>query len=299
MKTKVLVTGHTGFIGSALMDALIKETVDFAPIGISRSDGGDLSCPETLKQFERVDRIVHLAGRVGVMESWSQPLEFFKNNLVPTLNVLEFARVFKIPVIYLSSYVYGQAHYLPMDEAHPIDCRSPYARSKRQAEMLCEAYAKDFGVPVTLLRPFNIYGPAQRPDFLIPSILWQVKMKDFVYVKDLRPKRDCLYIDDLTDGILRILRSPQNGLEIYNIGFGKSYSVEEIVRLAMKVTARQLPVTSENNQRKNEIMDCSSNSKKFSDRFGWKPRVDLEDGIVRMLNSMPLRDQEVFAHEGS
>ena len=231
-------------------------------------------------------QIIHLAASVGVPQSWDTPFETYQNNIIPTLNILEFARVHRTPVIYMSSYLYGTPKYLPIDEAHPIDCRNPYADSKRQAEMLCEAYAGYFGLPVTILRPFNIYGPGQTQDSLIPYIIKQAKEKGSIRVKDLRPKRDYLHIDDQVGALLKVIHSEQNGLETYNLGFGKSYSVREVIDIVLKVIDKQLSIHSTEEHRPNEIMDCFSNSRKFSERFAWTPQVTLVEGIKRSLKSL-------------
>ncbi len=284
MKRRLLITGHTGFIGSALTSALQGDD-EFEILGASRSNGRNLLDFNTLQDLPKVDKIIHLAACVGVPRSWQKPSEVYQTNIISTLNVLEFARLHQTPVIYLSSYIYGPPEYLPIDEAHPIHCGNPYAVSKRQAEILCEAYAKDFGIPVTILRPFNLYGPQQVRENLIPSIIWQAKEKGSIQINDLRPKRDYLHLDDMIDALIKVIRSEPRGLEVYNLGSGKSYSVQEVIDVVLKSIGRDLPIRCTGEYRRNEIMDCFSNSKKFSERFTWKQRVGLEEGIKRLLNS--------------
>lgn len=281
---RILVTGHKGFIGSVLLSAL-RQCAEFEIIGISRSDGKNLLNFESIADLPGVDKIVHLAGSVGVMRGWSNPCETYRNNIIPTLNILEYARIRKTPVIYMSSYVYGTPVYLPIDEVHPINCRNPYASSKRQAEMLCESYSRDFRIPVTILRPFNIYGPGQTRKSLIPHIIRQAKEKHSIEVKDLRPKRDYLYIDDLTDALLKVIcsESEQMGVETYNLGFGKSYSVQDIIDITLKVMNIEISVLSTKEHRPNEIMNCYSDSQKFSEHFDWKPQTNLVEGITKLL----------------
>lgn len=281
---RILVTGHKGFIGSALVSAL-RQYAEFEIIGVSRSDGKNLLNFESIADLPGVDKIVHLAGSVGVMRSWSKPCETYLNNIIPTLNILEYARIHKASVIYMSSYVYGIPVYLPMDELHPINCRNPYASSKRQAEMLCEAYSRDFRIPVTILRPFNIYGQGQTRNSLIPHIIRQAKEKHSIKVKDLGPKRDYLYIDDLTDALLKVIcsESEQMGVETYNLGFGKSYSVQDIIDITLNLINKKISVHSSKEYRPNEIMDCYSDSQKFSEHFGWKPQTNLVEGITKLL----------------
>ncbi len=285
---KILVTGHTGFIGRELISAL-RGNPAYETIGISRSAGRNLLAVDAFKGLPSVDKIVHLAGSVGVMESWSDPGKFFTNNFLSTLNILEFARISKTPVIYLSSYVYGNPQYLPIDEKHPVLPANPYAQSKRQAEILCEAYAKDFGIPVMILRPFNVYGPLQSSESLVVKLLRQVKENGSIEVNDLRPKRDYLYIDDLISAMTQVIESEWAGLFIYNLGYGKSYSVAEVIEWIVKITGRKATVHSKEVHRPNEIMDCYSDSQQFAKRFNWKPRVCLEEGITRCSQQLEIQ----------
>jgi len=285
MKKRIAITGHTGFIGSALIKA-IRKNKNIEAIGISRSEGIDLLNFESMIDLSNIDKIIHIAGSSGVLKSWCQPYDIYRNNILSTLNVLEHARVHrKKPVIYISSYIYGIPKYLPVDEKHPINCSNPYASSKRQAEMLCESYSKDFDIPITILRPFNIYGPGQSEESLIARLIKQVKKKNTIEVKDLRPKRDYLYIDDLIDAIIKVIFGEKNheNLNIYNLGFGQSYSVKNIIDIVAKITNKKLSVHCDMKYRPNEIMDCFSNSQKFSKRFSWKPNINIVQGIFNLL----------------
>ena len=283
MRRHLLITGHTGFIGGALTSAFRRNS-DFQILGASRSNGRNLLDFKSLQGLPKLEKIVHLAGLVGVLQSWRSPLEVYQTNIVSVLNILELARIHQTPVVYVSSYVYGSPEYLPIDEAHPVNCENPYALSKREGELLCEAYFKDFGVPVAILRPFNLYGPGQTREYLIPSMICQAKENDFIQVKDLRPKRDYLYISDMIEALQQVIYSEQRGLEIYNIGSGKSYSVREVIDTVLNLTGRDIPVYCSEERRRNEIMDCYSNSKKFSEKFFWKPQVSLEKGVEQLLD---------------
>ena len=298
MKKKLLITGHRGFIGSALVSALGRDG-EFEVIGVSRSEGKDLSNPDALNEVERTVKIIHLAGSVGVLRGWTNPYETYRNNLLSALSILEFSHLHKTPLIYMSSYIYGIPQYLPIDENHPVQCNNPYANSKRQGELLCEAYARNFGVPITILRPFNIYGPGETQEDLISSVIRQAKKGGFIEVRDLRPKRDYLYMDDLVEAVMKVVHSEQKGLEIYNLGSGKSCSVEEVIETVFKLIHQKLPVRSSGEYRSNEIMDCYSDSRKFSQRFGWKPKVSLEEGIQKLLHSFPQSELVEGRHEES
>jgi len=281
---RIIVTGHKGFIGSALMNSLAKmDSVNV--LGLTRSEGKDLLEYESIKSFQKVDKIVHLAGTVGVMQSWENPLNSFKNNISSTLNIMEYARTHKIHVIYMSSYVYGKPVSLPVDEKHPVSCTNPYAESKLQSEMICTAYSKYFGVPVTILRPFNIYGPGQPGYNLISHLINQLKNNSIIQVKDLSPKRDYLYIDDLIDALLQVIFSDKKHFvcEIFNLGFGQSYSVQEVIDIISQLTNTDIIIQSEGKSRPNEIKNCYCNFQKFANRFSWKPQTNLKKGILNIL----------------
>jgi len=285
---RILITGHNGFIGSALT-AVLRERNELEIVGISRSSNINLVNYKSIADLPKMDKIVHLAGFVGVMSSWDNAFEAYQNNVIPTLNILKYASIHKTPLVHMSSYVYGTPKYLPIDEKHPVACNNPYAKSKRLAEMLCEAYAVDFGLPVTILRPFNIYGPGQSENSLIPDIIKQVVDKHVIQIKDLRPKRDYLYVDDLVLALVKVIHSHQEGLQIYNLGFGKSHSVLEVIDTVVKLLDGKYRINCADEYRPNEIMDCFSNSRKFFEHFDWKPQTNLEEGIIKLLEFEKMR----------
>jgi nucleoside-diphosphate-sugar epimerase len=282
MRMRILVTGHTGFVGQALLAALAR-VPDREVVGASRSTGRDLLGPDPLHGVEGITRIVHLAGAVGVPESWRDPRTAFETNFTTTLRVLEFAREHRVPVIHLSSYLYGTPVRQPIDEAHPIGCNNPYASSKWQAELLCESYARYFAVPVTVLRPFNLYGPGQSRDSLLPHLIFQALHDASIQVKDLRPRRDFLHVDDLVAALLAVLGAEQTGYEVYNLGSGASRSVAEVIQTVFSALGRELPVHCAETIRTNEIMDCRCDASRFARKFGWAPRVDFEAGVRGLI----------------
>ena len=287
MRKRILITGHTGFIGTSVAKA-IERNDDYRVFGMSRSNGYDLLRQDAFKVSD-VDIIVHAAGAIGVSESWEYPVDFFQTNFITTLNVLEFARKTSIPVVYISSYMYGAPKYLPINESHPVACNNPYAQSKRQAELLCEAYARDFGLSITVLRPFNIYGPHMSTQNVIGRVIKQAVTSDTINVRDLHPCRDYLYIDDMSNGLIKTIEKSllrdrnYSGMDIYNIGYGKSYSVQEIIDIVFQVTGNRLKVVTSGDRRRNEIMDCYADNTKFSKEFSWQPEVTIFSGIKKQL----------------
>lgn len=223
-----LITGNSGFIGSYLIKRL--EELKFDLIFIDIANGIDICNWEQVKNITKVDIIIHLANLSFVPASYQQPKKFYEVNYIGTLNMLELCRINGARMIYFSSYMYGNPQYQPIDENHPVQAYNPYSQTKVICESLCEGYNRDFEVPVTIFRPFNIYGKGQNPDFLIPSIIAQAKTGKIV-IKDERPKRDYIHVTDVVEAIVCALKSKLNTLntQIYNLGTGISYSVREIV----------------------------------------------------------------------
>lgn len=278
-KTKtILVTGSDGFIGKRLV--LLLRSSKYVVHTFDKQEGDISSCDF---HFEKLDHIIHLASMVGVPLSWKDPTSFYRINVLGTANVLELCRRMNCSLTCISSYVYGTPEYLPVDELHPVKPASPYNHSKLLAEEICRYYASAFGLSVVVFRPANIFGPGQHPDFLIPSIVRQLfdPAVEKITVSDLRPKRDFLYIDDLIDALIRTLG--QKGFNLYNIGYGKSFSVEEISSIIMKEACLNKEIFVAGNTRKNEIFDIRINSSKLMAESGWKPVTSLEKGIRELL----------------
>ena len=151
-------------------------------------------------------------------------------------------------------------------------------------EKLCEGYNRDFNIPVVILRSFNLYGPGQNENFLIPSIIKQIK-SGRIELNDPRPKRDLLYIDDFVAVILKIIKYDYNDFDIFNVGSGTSLSVEEIVNTIKNVMQSKAEIVFKNIYRPNEVMDTVADISKISKQFDWKPNVDFESGIRKILEN--------------
>jgi len=277
MSDKVLVTGGTGFIGAAVTAALRKAGRDVIALG--RGDG-DIASPETLSGHgaRGISSVIHCAGRTFVPDSWADPAGFMTTNLLGTLRVLEFCRVEGARLIHLSAYIYGQPEKLPIAESAPVRANNPYALSKHMAEQACRFHAEQFGVPVTILRPFNVYGPGQARQFLIPTILAQLRDTK-VEMLDLEPRRDYVFLPDLVDAILRAEMLTAPGCRVVNIGSGQSVSVAEIVAAAQAVAGTSLKVVSRGKKRSNEIPDVVADITTARDLLAWSPHNGLAEGL--------------------
>ncbi|MEK9285543.1 NAD(P)-dependent oxidoreductase [Bradyrhizobium sp. ISRA442] len=279
-----LVTGASGFVGRALVDRLRQRGATV--IGLSTANG-DIADPATLRshQTASIDRIIHLAARTFVPQSWSDPADFHRVNTSGTLNVLEFCRERRIPLTYVSAYVYGQPIEQPIKEDHPLVPNNPYALSKVLAEAACEFYARVHSLPVTVVRPFNIYGAGQDPHFLIPTILRQVLWADEISVQDLAPRRDYLYIGDLLE-LLETTPLAPPGYNVYNAGTGVSLSVADVIAAAQAEAGTSKPVRSDQTRRAQEIGDTRACIEKARTELGWTPRHGFRDGIRIVIGTM-------------
>ena len=284
VKTRVLIAGHTGFVGRRLTRLLdLRGDVEWQ--GASRSTGVDLTSPDALDSIKPVDVIVNLAGRVGAGDSWTSPAEYFRANLMSTLNVMEHARRTGARVIQVSSYVYGIPQYQPIDERHPVSGVNPYADSKLGSEAICRQYAEAFSIPVTILRPFNLFGPGQIRTFLVPLVISQALSGGPVRVHSLAPRRDYLWIDDLADAIARVVVRHFSGSSLFNLGSGRSHSTSEVIDAVFASTG-PCAVLSDDTPRANELSECICDNSLFREAYDWKPEVSLEQGIATLVTEL-------------
>lgn len=281
---RALVTGAGGFIGRPLVSRLRQEGVRVS--AVDKAQGFDVC---VWANFERLlkrkwDLVYHLAGVMHVPYSWKCPHETFTTNLLGTLNVLEFCRLTEAAhLVFVSSAMYGSPKYLPIDETHPISPTNPYSWSKYSAEELCRGYSKLYGLNVTILRPFNIYGPGQRTDFVVASVVEQARSNKCIEVNDLAPKRDYLYVDDMVEAFVAAGRRKQIGIEVFNIGSGTSHSVGDVVNTACEQADDPLKVVVTGESRKGEVLDVVADIRAARRALKWKPTVDLKDGIAKMM----------------
>lgn len=273
----ILVIGSNGFIGKALVETLQK--VGFEVLKFNSSDG-DISEFDFVKRYEKqkIDYVFHLASKTFVPDSWKNPLKFYKTSVLGTGQILELCKYKKIPLTFVSAYLYGVPEKLPISENDEIKSNNPYAHSKYLAEELCRFYSEYYNVKVTIARPFNIFGKNQKDIFLIPLIIKQVLHDDVIKVKDLHPKRDYIYLDDLINGLVKTIYI-KKPFSIYNFGSGSELSVKEIIDIAQKIAGTKKKIISEKQERQNEIMNVIADISKAKHDLGWEPKFSFENGI--------------------
>lgn len=276
----VLVTGSSGFIGQTLVRSL--DTKQYRIIECPSSQIVNLCNIEEIDGLPKADVIIHLAAKSFIPESFVNPVSFYSNNLLSTLNILDKAKRDGSKVIFLSTYVYGNPEYLPIDESHPINPLNPYTQSKIICEELCRAYYRDFSVPSVVLRLFNVYGPGQGPSFIIPSILAQLE-KPIIELKDSRPRRDFIYIDDVISSIIASTEYVSSGFDIFNVGSGKSVSIKEVANIIKSLTGTKAEIRFNEQTRKGEVLETVADIRKIKSVLNWKAEVSIEDGLKRLI----------------
>jgi nucleoside-diphosphate-sugar epimerase len=279
---KIVVTGASGFVGRHLVERL--KELGKEVVAVSRSSGIDVihnSLP-----LKGVGHVFHLAARTGVVRAWQDPLGFLETNTFGTARVLEQCRVGACPITFVSAYVYGVPSRVPIRETDRVDANNPYALSKHLAEQVCTFYARFYGLHVVTLRLFNIYGPGQEREFLIPSIVDQVldEGRPEIEVKDLDPSRDYVYVSDAVEGILAAAGAATGS--IFNLGSGVAHSVEEIIKRVSAAAGIVKPYRATGEKRTNEIDRTAADVSALRSAVGWEPRVSIDDGLRCVIEGM-------------
>lgn len=279
---KILITGYNGFIGSHLVKELSNTAHEL--ILADLSNGIDICQWDQMKDISNLDAVIHLANLSFVPASYQEPKRFYETNYLSTLNMLELCRLNKAKLIYFSSYMYGHPQYQPIDENHPMQAYNPYSQTKLICEKLCEGYNRDFGVEITIFRPFNIYGNGQHPDFLIPSIIKQAK-EGSITIKDDRPKRDYIHVEDVVRAVLAAIKNwnKSASIDVFNIGSGVSHSVNEIVKMVQEIAENPIDYHCTHETRPNEVMDTIADISKIQQTLDWAPEISLRRGLEKLM----------------
>jgi nucleoside-diphosphate-sugar epimerase len=283
MSIKVSVTGAKGFVGKTLLQQILQHT-QIQLVGQPAFQSKFTTVEEILESYVPCDVIIHLASKTFVPHSFSNPYDFYTNNINSTVSVLELCRLKNIKLIFLSSYIYGEPNYTPIDELHPTSSHNPYAHSKIVCETLCENYAKFFDVKYTILRPFNIYGFNQPEHFLIAKIL---KMLDSgsVTLDDPRPKRDYINVIDLADVIIKVIEVDEFSNQTLNVCSGQSISIQQITDTLLNAADTKFTVNYSNIYRPNEILDTIGDNTKICKMLNWMPKHNLLTDLPNLLNA--------------
>ena len=301
----VLVTGADGFIGSHLAEHLVREGarvrafclynsqgswgwLDHAPAEIQSALDvrlGDIRDARFVEDCCRdVACVFHLAALIAIPYSYAAPASFVDTNVTGTLNVLEACRARGVPrLVHTStSEVYGTPATLPIRETHPLQAQSPYAATKIAADQLALSYQRSFGTPVTVLRPFNTYGPRQSTRAVLPTILTQLLAgKREIELGDLRPRRDLTFVADTVDGFIKAATADATG-EVIQLGTGEAVSIADLfatacAALGVEATVRQDPRRIRPPE--SEVQVLLSDPSRAREVLGWQPQTTLAAGL--------------------
>lgn len=283
MTQRILLTGARGFLGHHVQERLLDARQD-----VIAPRRPELDVTRELGDFGKIDTVVHLAAQTFVPHSWQEPALFYRVNAAGTVNVLDYCRRNGVSLVFVSAYCYGQPDTLPIVEEAPLRPSNPYAYSKICAEDACRFYTREFGVPVTVLRPFNIYGPGQDARFLIPSIVRQVLAPDSpaIELPDTRPRRDYVHVADVARAVVAATLKSHAGGHTYNVGSGRSHSVAEVARLVMDAAGVSRPIVDQGKVRENEIPDTIADISAIGRDLGWRPAIEFERGLGDLVVSL-------------
>lgn len=306
MKKKVLITGADGFIGSHLTETLLEEGYDvkaFAYYNSFNSWGwldslskdklneievftGDIRDPNGVREaMKGVDEVFHLAALIAIPFSYHSPDSYVDTNIKGTLNVLQAARDLDTQRVLVTSTseVYGTAQYVPIDELHPYQGQSPYSATKIGADRLAESFYRSFNMPITIVRPFNTYGPRQSARAVIPTIITQLLSgKEEIKLGSLTPTRDFNFVKDTARGFLEIAKSEKAIGEEINIATQQEISIgrlaEELIK-QINPNARIICDDQRLRPDKSEVNRLLGANEKIKKLTEWYPKYSFEEGI--------------------
>ncbi|MFM8248015.1 MAG: NAD-dependent 4,6-dehydratase LegB [Acidimicrobiaceae bacterium] len=310
---KILVTGADGFIGSHVVETLVKSGHDVRAFVLYNSfnswgwlDESDKSIRDSIDVFagdirdphgvdkavEKQDVILNLAALIAIPYSYHSPDTYIDTNIKGTLNVLQAARRHGVKrVIQTStSEVYGTAQYIPIDEAHPLHPQSPYAATKVGADQLALSFHASFDVPVGILRPFNTYGPRQSARAVIPTIISQLANKSKVKLGSLSPTRDFSFVQDSANGFLAAAQSDAIVGQTINLGSGFEISIKETAETIAKLMNTKLELVDDEQRvrpENSEVERLHASIEKAKTLLGWQPELKglagFETGLKKTI----------------
>lgn len=309
-KKKILVTGADGFIGSHLVEKLIQDGhkvkafvyynsfnswgwLDSFPKDIlSQIEifAGDVRDPNGVRTAVKdVDMIYHLAALIAIPYSYHSPDSYVDTNVKGTLNVLQAARDYNIErlIVTSTSEVYGTALYVPIDEKHPKQGQSPYSASKIGADAMADSFFRSFNLPVTIVRPFNTFGPRQSARAVIPTIITQLLAgKTEIKLGALHPTRDLLFVKDTANGFVEIAKSEKTiGCEI-NIATQQEISIQDLAQNLISIINPNAKIISDDvrlRPEKSEVERLLGAADKIKSLTNWNPKYSLQEGLIQTI----------------
>ena len=308
--SKVLVTGSDGFIGSHLVEELVKkgyevkafvyynsfnnwgwlDTLDKSIMDHVEVFAGDVRDPNGVREaMKGCDAVFHLAALIAIPFSYHSPDAYVDTNIKGTLNILQAARDLgtKRVLVTSTSEVYGTAQYVPIDEKHPYQGQSPYSATKIGADRLAESFYRSFDLPVTIVRPFNTFGPRQSARAVIPTIITQLLAgKEEIKLGSLTPTRDFNYVKDTAHGFIAMYESDKTIGQEINIATQKEISIGQLAEeLIRQINPNAKIVCDEDRLRpeKSEVNRLLGANAKILELTDWKPQYTFEQGLAETI----------------
>ena len=296
---KVLVTGADGFIGSHLTEVLVHKGYDVRAFVLYNSlnswgwldhcdtevrgkfdvFSGDIRDPHGIRTaMEGCDAVLHLAALIAIPYSYHSPDTYVDTNIKGTLNVVQAARDLDVSkVVHTStSEVYGTARFVPINEDHPLQGQSPYSASKIGADQIAMSFYNSFETPVSIIRPFNTYGPRQSSRAVIPTVITQIANgQQQIKLGALHPTRDFNYIEDMVSGFVAALESDQGIGEVINLGSNSEVSIGDTVKIIVEIMEAEIKILADAQRfrpEKSEVERLCADNQKAMKLLGWKPR---------------------------
>lgn len=306
---KILITGGTGFIGSHLAEKCVEigyKVTIFDRYNPNYSLGnlenskyknrinfvfGDIRDFDSVNRVvKKKDVVIHLAALIGIPYSYISPSAYIKTNIEGTYNLLESCKNNKIlkTIITSTSEVYGSAKYTPIDEKHPLKPQSPYSASKISADNLSLSYYYSFGLPLTILRPFNNYGPRQSLRAVIPTIINQIihNKNGIIELGNINSIRDFLFVEDTCSAYIKCIRKSKFRGEVINLGTGSQVTIKDVVKIISKILNKKIVVVKSNKRirpKNSEVDKLCASIKKANSKINWKPKYYGKKGFERGL----------------
>ena len=305
----ILITGADGFIGSHLTEKLLKAGHKVKALSYYNSFNsigwlkevknktknlkiisGDIRDFNFLYNHTKsVDIIFHLASLIAIPYSYVASRSYIDTNIIGTHNVLECSRIHNVKkIIHTStSEVYGSAQYVPIDENHPNVGQSPYSASKIAADQLAISYHNSFGLPLTILRPFNTYGPRQSTRAVIPTIITQILQgSGEVYLGNKNTTRDFNYVHDVVDAFCKTIKNKKINGKTINIGSGFEIKITDLANLISEIIGRKIKIKYEKQRdrpKNSEVNRLLASNKKAKYLLNWQPKYSKKTGLTKAL----------------
>ena len=316
---KVLVTGADGFIGSHLTEMLLEkgydvkafvyynsfnswgwlDTISKEKISQIEIFSGDIRDPNGVKEaMKRMDYVFHLAALIAIPFSYHSPDSYVDTNIKGTLNVLQAARDLGTERIMVTSTseVYGSAQYVPIDEKHPYQGQSPYSATKIGADRLAESFYRSFNLPVSIVRPFNTYGPRQSARAIIPTIITQLLAgKTEIKLGSLTPTRDFNYVKDTANGFIAIAESEKTIGQEINIATQNEISMGDLAKSIIQIINKKAHIVCDEERLRpinSEVNRLLGSNEKIKRLTNWKPNYNLEKGIMETVEWFKMNNEK-------